>query len=113
MAKTMRLPLWCALFGVALKALLFLGWTVSENVILVRLLTVYDPISLWLAEEGVSVIFDGRRIWPGGPESLTFEVLLVLGFSLQCFVLGGLVQWLLQTLKHNRRTGASIERPRL
>ncbi len=108
----MRLPIAFGASGAVLKALMLVIWRATQSVSVFRLLTVYDPASFWLAETGVGLLFGDRRIAPSGAEALTFELLLVLGFSLQCFVLGVIVQWLLRTLKHDRRTSTSVEGPR-
>jgi len=74
--------------GVLLKASLVVGWRIARNETAFKIATVYDPVSFWLAELGVRLGFDQRRIAPSPLESLTFEMLLILGFALQCFVLG-------------------------
>ena len=60
-------------------------------------------MSFWLAEMGVKRIFGERWIAPSPPEALTFELLLVLGSAVQCFVLGIAVQSILQMLNRDRR----------
>jgi hypothetical protein len=92
----MRLPIWVALTGAVLKALLIIGWRLSGSAGVFTLLTVFDPVSFWLAEVGVALIFGGRRIAPSPEESLTFEVFLVLGFALQCLVLGVVLRSILR-----------------
>jgi len=74
--------------GVLLKAALVVGWRVARSETALKIATVYDPVSFWLAEQGVRLGFDQRRIAASTLESLTFEVLLILGFALQCFLLG-------------------------
>lgn len=107
-----RLPIWFAIAGAGLKALLIIGWRVSGSAVVFRLLTSYDPVSFWLAEMGVKLIFGERRIAPTPPESLTFELLLVLGFAVQCLVLGIVVRSILQMLNRDRREpGTPTSRP--
>lgn len=98
-----RLPIWFAIAGAALKVLLIIGWRLSGSASVFQVLTSYDPGSFWLAETGVNLIFGDRRIAPSGTESLTFELLLVLGFALQCLLLGVVVQSVLQMFNRGRR----------
>ena len=85
---TRRLPMLLLVSGVLLKASLVVGWRIARIETALKIETVYDPLSFWLAPEGVRLGFDQRRIAPSMLESLTFEVLLILGFALQCFLVG-------------------------
>ena len=94
---TQRLPLLLLLCGALLKASLVVGWRITRNETTFKILTIYDPVSFWLAELGVGLAFDQRRIGPSPLEALTFEVLLILGFALQCFVLGMILRAIFAT----------------
>ena len=109
----MGLPMWCALAGAALKVVLLVGWRISGSVTVFRLLTAYDPVSFWLAHVGVRAVFGDRRIAPSPPESLIFELLLVVGFALQCVVVAGVVQWIVHAIKRGRRDDPHPHSPRV
>lgn len=55
---------------------------------LAALLTTYDPLGLHFAETVLPFFFDLRGIAPPAAAPAVFEVLLVTGFALQCFILG-------------------------
>ena len=94
-----RLPIWFAIGGAVLKTLLLIEWYGSRSTLAFGLLTSYDPVSYRLAQTGANLIFRSDRIMPTPPESVTFELFLVLGFSLQCLLLGIVVQSMLRSLK--------------
>lgn len=50
-----------------------------------------DPLAALLSERTVGLFFDQRRIAPGGLESAMAEILLVIFFGMQCFLVGWLV----------------------
>jgi hypothetical protein len=84
-----RLPLLLLVSGALLKAALIAGFRITGGgPTAYRLVLVYDPVSVWLAEQGVRLAFDQRRVFPTPPEAIAFDVLLVLGFAMQCFLLG-------------------------
>lgn len=87
-----RLPLLCLIAGLAIKGLLVLAWRISRASELYSLLTNYDPGAFAFAEKGVALLFDPRRIAPTPSESIAFEFLLVLGFGLECMIVGFLCQ---------------------
>jgi len=91
-----RLPMLFLIAGLAIKGLLVLAWRFSQAPELSKLLTSYDPGALVFAEKGVALLFDPRRIAPTPGESLAFELLLVLGFGLECMIVGFLCQILLR-----------------
>ncbi len=87
-----RLPILFLVAGLAIKGLLVLTWRFSQAPELFNLLTSYGPGVFAFAEKGVALLFDPRRIAPTPGESLAFEFLLVLGFGLECIVVGFLCQ---------------------
>lgn len=106
MLRRFRLPMGLAAGGAVFKILQIVAWRVSKSATAFQFLTAYDPISFGLAEVGVSVVFSQERIAPSNLESMTFEVLLVAGFSLQCFLLGLILQSLVGLL-NKRWSGTS------
>lgn len=82
--------------GLLVKALLVILWRVTRGPELMALLTTYDPGAFTFAEKGAALFFDQRRIAPTPGESALFEVLLVIGFGIECFLVGLLVRWFLQ-----------------
>lgn len=83
-----RLPVLFFVAGLAVKGLLVLAWKFSKAPELSNLLTTYDPGAFALAEKGVGLLFDTRRLAPTPGEALAFDLLLVLGFGLECMVVG-------------------------
>lgn len=83
------------LIGLALKSGLILAWRFFQLPWLLGPLTTYDPGAAFLAATGTHYVFGSRGIAPSPAEAVLFEVLLVTGFSLECFVAGLLVQWLM------------------
>lgn len=55
------------------------------------------------ANRGASLFFSPKRIAPGNGEVQIFEVLLVLGFALECFAVGYLIRGLLKIRRAFRR----------
>jgi hypothetical protein len=51
-----------------------------------------DPVSIWLAEGGLTLLFDRRGIGPSEAQVRLYEVFLVLGAAVQCLLLGIAVQ---------------------
>lgn len=92
-----RLPILFLVAGLAIKGLLVLAWRFSQAPELSNLLTSYDPGAFAFAEKGVALLFDPRRIAPTPGESLAFELLLVLGFGLECMIVGFLCQMFLRS----------------
>lgn len=91
-----RLPVMFLMGGLLVKALLVILWRVSKGPEFTALLTTYDPGAFTFAEKGAALFFDQRRIAPTPGESALFEVLLVIGFGLECMLVGLIVRWFLQ-----------------
>jgi hypothetical protein len=51
-------------------------------------LTTYDPLGFRFADAVLPLFFDLRGIAPPAAASAVFEVVLVMGFAVQCFILG-------------------------
>lgn len=91
-----RLPMAFMIGGVVLKTLLVVLCRVFRVPELLRLLTTYDPGAFAFANWGASLFFDQRRIAPGPGEAQIFEILLVVGFGIECLLVGLLVRWFLR-----------------
>lgn len=94
-----RLPIAFLIAGVALKGLLVLTWRLFRSPELLDVLTIYDPGAFWFAEKASTLLFGERRIAPTFAESGTFESLLVIGFGIECFVVGLIICWFLRNIK--------------
>jgi hypothetical protein len=55
---------------------------------LLTALTTYDPVGYHFAEAVLSLLFDLRGIAPPPAARVVFELLLVFGFGVECFILG-------------------------
>ena len=97
-----RLPIAFMIGGLVLKALLVLLWKFFRVPELMGLLTTYDPGAFAFAEKGAGLFFDQRRIAPAPGESALFEVLLVIGFGIECLLVGLLVRWFLRRYQSPR-----------
>lgn len=91
-----RLPAVFFFGGMVLKGLLVVAWRLSKAPALLGLLTTYDPVGFWFAERTTALLFDQRRIAPTSMEALTFELLLILGFGLECLIVGLIIFWIVR-----------------
>jgi hypothetical protein len=91
-----RLPAVFLVGGMALKGLLVIAWRLSKAPALLALLTTYDPAGFWFAERTTALLFDHRRIAPTPVEAATFEVLLIVGFGIECLIAGLVISWILR-----------------
>jgi hypothetical protein len=86
------LPISCGIGGALLRTALLVAFRVwHSDCALLRAVT-FDPLSIWLAEEGLTLLFDRRGIGPSTAQVRFYEVFLALGAALQCLVLGIAVQ---------------------
>jgi hypothetical protein len=94
-----RLPILFLVVGIALKAMLVLIWRLSHIPAVLKLLIKYDPAAHRFAEEMTRLFFyhGGFTFAPGAP--MSFEVFLVIGFGIECLLLGFVVQWVLGRFK--------------
>jgi hypothetical protein len=91
-----KLPFVLSGVGLLLKAALVALSGFSKSPFLVTLLTTYDPGAFAFANWGSSIFFDPRRFGPAPGEVQVFEILLVVGFGVECLLIGLLVRWFLQ-----------------
>jgi len=94
--NTKRYPIVFLVGGMMLKGLLVLLSGLIQSAALVSLLTTYDPLAFAFANWGSSLFFDPRRIAPGPGEAQIFGVLLVIGFGIECLLIGFVVRWFRQ-----------------
>ncbi len=94
--KPNHLPLILLTTGLSVKAFLILVWRIFDSRELLRALIVFDPASVWLSEKMTAFLFDSRRLAPTYAEIAVYELFLVIGFGLECFILGVLAAWLLR-----------------
>ncbi len=89
-----RLPMVFLIVGLAFKALLVLLWSLWQLPVLSNLLVYYDPGAHYFAERTTRLFFDygGITLAPGAPTF--YEVFLIIGFGIECLLVGFLFQWL-------------------
>src|SRR5713226_5087224 len=91
-----RLPVAFLVVGLALKATLVFLWRLFPIPGILKLLIYYDPGAFHFAERAAKLFFDQRRLAPTPAESILFEVFLVIGFGIECLLIGFVVQWVLR-----------------
>lgn len=94
-----RLPLILLLGGLFVKTLLVALWRGSQGPELMTLLTTLDPGAFAFAVNGVASFYDQRRIAPTPAEATLFEALLIIGFGVECMLVGLVIRWLLQRVR--------------
>ncbi len=97
-----RLPIVFLVVGIALKATLVLLWRLSQIPGILKLLVYYDPGAFHFAEKTAGLFFDQRRLAPTPAESILFEIFLVIGFGIECLVIGSLAEWVLRRFRGPR-----------
>jgi len=97
-----RLAIIFLVVGIALKATLVLLWRLSHGPRLLNLLIYYDPGARYFAEGMTRLFFDhgGFTMAPGSPAF--FEIFLVVGFGIECLVIGLLAQWVMRRFRGPR-----------
>ena len=93
--------------GVVFKAGLLLLWTFTRNGFAFALLTTFDPVPLWLADNGTRLLFDLSGIAPSPAASHTFDVLTMLGSGLQWAVAALLIEAVLARMRRGTRSTPS------
>jgi hypothetical protein len=89
--KISRLLIIFSISGAVFKATLILLWRLYQPDEIITLLF-NDPIGFWIAEKVTQIIFDQRRYEPSLNEAVGFEIVVVIAFAVQCFLLGLLLQ---------------------
>lgn len=74
--------------GFALKGAAVIVYDLVHTPILGRLLISYDPLGARFADAVLPQFFDLRGIAPPAGANTVYEILLVIAFAAQCFVLG-------------------------
>ena len=91
-----RLSIAFLVVGLVFKTFLVFLWRLWKFPGLLNLLIYYDPGAFRFAERMAGLFFDQRRLAPTSAESALFEVFLVIGFGVECLVLGFVAQWVLR-----------------
>lgn len=91
-----RLPMAFLVVGLVFKTLLVFLWRLWKFPGLLNLLIYYDPGAFHFAEKMAGLFFDQRRLVPTLGESVLFEIFLVIGFGIECLLVGFLLRWLLR-----------------
>ena len=95
MINRRRIPFILLGAGALTKALMVGLSELGDFPSVVLIATRYDPVAFTFANWGSSLLFSPKRIAPGNGEVQIFEALLVLGFSVECFLLGYTIRWFL------------------
>ena len=97
-----RLPIAFLIMGLVFKAFLLVLWRHWRPVAVMDLLTYYDPGARYLAENVTHLLFDygGITFAPGA--NACYEVVLVIGFGIECLLAGFLLRWLLGRFQGQR-----------
>jgi hypothetical protein len=91
-----RLPIAFLVVGIVFKALLVFLWRQGVSSSLLSLLTTYDPGANYFAEKVTRLFFDYRGITFAPGANMFFEIFLVVGFGIECFIVGLVLQWLIR-----------------
>ena len=95
----LRIPLAFMIGGVVFKSLLILLFELSHNTYLGAAIY-YDPGGIWFAFKAVSLFFDPRRLEIR--MVMAWELFLVIGFGLECFLVGLIARWFLGRMMPRR-----------
>jgi hypothetical protein len=90
--------------GIIVKSALIMWLRIAATPSLANFITSRDPLASWLAEGVIARLFDQRRFAPSASESVTFEVLLVAFFGVECFLIGSLIATMWR--RYQRAAGA-------
>ena len=110
--KTARLPLIFLVAGLVLKGYLVLLFRLRQIPELIPIVIDYDPGGFWFAEQVTPLFFDPRRFAPTLQEAFFFDVLLVVGFGIECFLIGLLIRWVYRQRTSSHHLGGSGGAPR-
>ncbi len=99
--KIERLPIAFLAVGLVFKTLLVFMWRHGGSPGVLNLLIYYDPGARYFAERVTRLFFDygGITLAPGS--NTFFDVSLVIGFGIECLVLGFVVRWFLSRFRHS------------
>lgn len=96
-----RLPIAFLVLGLVFKTFLVLLWRNGRSPALLNLLTYYDPGARYFAEWLTRLFFNRGGITFAPGSTTFFDIFLVVGFGIECLVLGFVVQWLLSRFRHS------------
>ena len=98
-----HIPLVFLVGGLLTKTMLVCLSHLVQSPVLITVLTDCDPGAFAFANWGSSLFFEERRFAPGPGEAQIFEILLILGFGIECLAFGFLLRWI---SKHRRKVAA-------
>ncbi len=103
-----RLPIAFLVVGLVFKTFLVFLWRLWKFPGLLNLLIYYDPGARYFAERMTRLFFDhgGITLAPGAPTF--YEVFLIIGFGIECLLIGFLAQWVLH---RSRGPGSASSMP--
>lgn len=102
--RRIRLGLILMAAGFAVKGAAVVAYHLFHSPILAKVLTTYDPVGVLFAERVLPLFFDLRGIAPPPRAPSVYEILLVLAFASECFLLGFAISEIRRLL--NRRRGS-------
>jgi hypothetical protein len=102
-----RLPIYLFVIGAIFKAVLVVLWRLYQPAEIYGLLIKYDPIGNWGAYNVTSLLFGHRRVVLKMSEGLFFEIILVIAFAIECFILGLILQMAIR--KISKRYDATLK----
>jgi len=90
-----RLPIAFLVVGLVSKSFLIFLWRHWKFPSLPNLLIYYDPAARYFAERVTRLRFDHGGITFATGSNTCFEISLVIGFGIECLLVGFLIRWLL------------------
>ena len=100
-----RLPIAFLVVGLAFKTSLVLLWRHGSFPGLLNLSIYYDPGASYFAERMTRLFFDHGGITFAPGANMFFDIVLVIGFGIECLVSGLLLRWLLGRFLNQRSAG--------
>jgi hypothetical protein len=107
-----RLPTILFAVGIALKAVEVILWRYFQPSLIYSLAVTYDPLAFWFANATIARIFDQWRIFPELLKPTLFDLLQIIGFGLECLIVGFMVQ-MLRGWFRRRGTGGVARGPQV
>jgi hypothetical protein len=96
-----QLPIAFLAVGLVFKMFLVFLWKHGGSPGVLNLLIYYDPGARYFAERVTRLFFDYRGITLAPGSNTLFDISLVIGFGIECLVLGFVARWLLRRFGHS------------